>query len=1037
MRAKHASEHLPPNLQRLAQCEYCVRCGILKSSFSKVHKCRTPHTQNVRPPPLPVHQIPLPVQLVQPPPLDGQPPLLPTQLAAQIQHAAVDPSSQPHVPTLVPPPTFHQARPCRTVPFAARDQWSRSVRRALEGILAAKERGLESEICEAFSALLRLPVQSLTDTQASRGRARRTRVRLQRLDADEDPNGSVEAPDAQPHTRRVDDKYRLAARAHKHLTLGSISRAAKCLEALPIADPNNETMEALRALHPIAQPPIVPHCEVAAITVTLEMFKDVLIALPKGSAPGPSGWTYEHIKAATTGEDSALGAALVIINLIVSGTLPHIPELLDSRLIGLQKPNGGGLRPIAIGEAWLRLASLCAMAACPNAGRSLAPLQLGVGVSGGSQIIGQAIAAGITADPQCVTVQLDWRNAFNSLSREAMLAAIVKRQPTLLPFAAWTYKQSSRLFVDGMPSSTPPILSQCGVRQGDPCGVLYFSLTTQDILEKVRILHPEAPILSYTDDTFLQGSAASVTAAFPTLCNHGAAIGLEARLNKCGVYSAVAQHATETAAHLGISERLDGLLVAGTPIGTNTFINTHANAKADATTSLISKLLNTPLPAQDKFIILRSSMQMRVAHLPRIAPWSLIEDALKNVEDAVVNAVFMVMERPQQVAVREGQLTLPLRFGGVGIRTTSQLEARAAFLSAAAVTESAMRAGAQQFRPFAGPLAQALREDWQVIHAAGGDLWPQGVAEMNDACIDGVLPSAQRTFSRFVAQSRYDSLITSFDVATEQGMRDVARLNGCACRAASIWLDTLPWSAALQLTDADFIASLRHRLGLTHAPANAPGVRCSCGRYMAPGDIDHAMTCTSLRGVMTLRHDILKSIWRRLANRAGVASSVEPTIRTLPGAQATAVANRPDSRGDILFMMPSGLTVADVSVIHPASTTYVHAAQTTGGAATLRDAAKIAKYTSADPNGYAFIPLSTESYGRLGKPAMGLLNTLAATAAASGVVKDTFVANALRELSIGLCRGNGALYRRALGVMARASGIAFMAGMIVPTSDVP
>ena len=66
-----------------------------------------------------------------------------------------------------------------------------------------------------------------------------------------------------------------------------------------------------------------------------------------------------------------------------------------------------------------------------------------------------------------------------------------------------------------------------------------------------------------------------------------------------------------------------------------------------------------------------------------------------------------------------------------------------------------------------------------------------------------------------------------------------------------------------------------------------------------------------------------------------------------------------------------------------------------------------------------------------------MLNTLAATAAASGVVKDTFVANALWELSTGLCRGKGALYRRALVVMARAGGIAFQAGMIVPTSDVP
>ena len=153
-------------------------------------------------------------------------------------------------------------------------------------------------------------------------------------------------------------------------------------------------------------------------------------------------------------------------------------------------------------------------------------LQLGVGVTGGSQITGHAIAAGITADPQCVMVHLDWRNAFNILSWEPMLAAIVKRQPTLLLSVAWTYKQSRRLFVDSMPTNTPPILSQCAERRGDPCSVLSFKLTSQDILEKTRILRLEALIIAYTDDTFLQGRPACVTTAFPTLCNHGTAIGL-------------------------------------------------------------------------------------------------------------------------------------------------------------------------------------------------------------------------------------------------------------------------------------------------------------------------------------------------------------------------------------------------------------------------------------------------------------------------------------------------------------------------------
>ena len=62
---------------------------------------------------------------------------------------------------------------------------------------------------------------------------------------------------------------------------------------------------------------------------------------------------------------------------------------------------------------------------------------------------------------------------------------------------------------------------------------------------------------------------------------------------------------------------------------------------------------------------------------------------------------------------------------------------------------------------------------------------------------------------------------------------------------------------------------------------------------------------------------------------------------------------------------------------------------------------------------------------------------LAECASASGVVfKDGFVVNALRELSVGLCRGNCVLYKRSLFALARVSGSAFRAGADIPTSEI-
>jgi hypothetical protein len=721
----------------------------------------------------------------------------------------------------------------------------------------------------------------------------------------------------------------------------------------------------------------------------------------------------------------------------VSGTLPHLPALLDSTLIGFEKPGGNGLRPIAIGEVWLRLAGICAMAALPEIGQALAPLQLGVGIRGGNQCVGHAIRAGIAADPGCVTVQLDWRNAFNELSRTSMLDAVELRQPALLPFAYWAYRQPSRLFVSGAPAGTPPIMSERGVRQGDTCGMLYFALTLQGPLETLSLTHPTIACIAFADDSFLQGSEAGVVNAFPALCELGASIGLEARPNKCGAYSPDALASAEVATTLGIAHHVDGLVAAGTPIGTDAFVAASAQKQADAVCKAMDDLMALPLPTQDQFIILRSSLQTRIAHFPRLAPWHIVEAATLQVQNKAISTALQIMKRPDHDDTR--QLTLPLRFGGMGIQSITASTAHAAFLSAAAMTETALRNGAPQFRPFNGPGAHGLSQTWQALHAEGDGLWPPEALDMNEECISDVLPRAQRTFSRHVAARNHEALLASLDIDSEEGARSLARLRSCSCRSASIWIDTLPTSPALRLCNADFVSAMRHRLGLTQMPANAPGVQCFCKTHIQPGNIDHAMTCSTLSGAMTLRHDIIKDTVRRIAQRASVASSVEPALRPLRGAQAAALTNRHDARGDILLVLPEALTVIDVSIIHPAASTYVRqAAGTDGAAAATRDQAKRARYQLANPDGYDFTPFSVETFGRIGKPAMVLINDLATAASASGSLhKDDFVTNALRDLSIALCRGNGVMYKRSMTTLARVSGTCLRAGLDIPTADIP
>jgi hypothetical protein len=135
--------------------------------------------------------------------------------------------------------------------------------------------------------------------------------------------------------------------------------------------------------------------------------------------------------------------------------------------------------------------------------------------------------------------------------------------------------------------------------------------------------------------------------------------------------------------------------------------------------------------------------------------------------------------------------------------------------------------------------------------------------------------------------------------------------------------------------------------------------------------------------------------------------------------------------------LPQGISIADISVIHPLSlNTISRAATTAGAAASHRDQQKRTAYARVEPHGYGFVPFSVEAYERLGQKAMKLLHSLGDEAAGpGGVTWASFVNGALRELSVGLCSGNFFMYCASVGMLARCSGASFWAGMRVPTDE--
>jgi hypothetical protein len=162
-----------------------------------------------------------------------------------------------------------------------------------------------------------------------------------------------------------------------------------------------------------------------------------------------------------------------------------------------------------------------------------------------------------------------------------------------------------------------------------------------------------------------------------------------------------------------------------------------------------------------------------------------------------------------------------------------------------------------------------------------------------------------------------------------------------------------------------------------------------------------------------------------------------PGLAAGTGTSAEGSAIRPEARGDILMALPQGISITDISVIRPLSLNIIsRAAATAGAAASHRDQLKRTAYARVEPHGYGFVPFSVDTYGRLGLPAMKQLHLLGGQAAGpGGVARASFVNGALRELNVGLCRGNFFACRASVGMLARPSGTSSRAGMRVPIDE--
>ena len=265
---------------------------------------------------------------------------------------------------------------------------------------------------------------------------------------------------------------------------------------------------------------------------------DVIKAIksfPVGSSGGIMRLKPQHLKEALSSDagnyrERLLKQVTSLVNAILSNSLPQVikPVILGANITALNKKNGG-LRPIAVGDTFRRIACKCAMRQVESAlATVLMPYQLGCGVRAGIDAAVHFMRDQINSPSgkHQVFLKLDFQNAFNTIRRDHVGECVYRHFPRLIHLFSACYQEPSFLtFGDTI------LLSDEGLQRGDPLAAAYFCLGIHDIISNLNVPCKSA----YLDDIALLGDPASILNDLNDFIPKCRNIGLELNTNKCEI----------------------------------------------------------------------------------------------------------------------------------------------------------------------------------------------------------------------------------------------------------------------------------------------------------------------------------------------------------------------------------------------------------------------------------------------------------------------------------------------------------------------
>ncbi|KAL5477544.1 hypothetical protein EMCRGX_G024355 [Ephydatia muelleri] len=477
-----------------------------------------------------------------------------------------------------------------------------------------------------------------------------------------------------------------------------------------------------------------------------------------------------------------------------------------------------------------------------------------------------------------VVLKVDLKNAFNMVSRQAVLNECGKHFPELLPWASWRYSQHPFLW-----HPLGCLTSEQGVQQGDPLGPLLFSLVLNILVSDISSrgdcsLNYHA---WYLDDGALAGPGSSVYNILAMLQELGPPLGLHVNIHKCEVFSHSSLDLFPAAIKKSHTPNLD---ILGSPIGDAEFCHHYIAHKRLEAQSLLSRLDDVGLiDPQVALTLLRMCGGFcRLVHLARTTPPLLSHVALQLYDQDVCRC-FSSCTAVDTSDVAWKQSMLGLSKGGLGLRSLHH-HAPAAYIASVCSSRFGSKTNDH--------LCSAV--------AYFNPNVPPDMALQIDAILSA--PSVQQN-KRMLDIHMFNLMLENSSTA------DRARLLSVSSAHASSWLSVVPSQGlGLHLEPPVHQIAIKWWLGLD----TSQGSQCALCPGIALDPLGHhAITCKRGGDVVT-RHNTLRDVLAEICHRAHLGVQVEA------GNDLTADHSHTRPADLLLTNWATGKTAAfDISVTSP------------------------------------------------------------------------------------------------------------------------